>query len=190
MRSAPGLEKLGPLRSSLLLASLFLLPLLSNASSCVEPGSCTPPASDYSRVIDGPKPGQQWNINGGFCGAWSIQQSAKAFGAWVSQDLVRKANRDQSIPHFMHGDAALGYEVVPSNQAYTAEKLKLTFDEFDYTQPAPQAAAWKAFVKGHLVRGEPGKIEALLLLLPPPPLYYTHPNATARFFSPAPLRQW
>ena len=101
MRSAPGLEKLGPLRSSLLLAPLFLLPLLSNASSCVEPGSCTPPASDYSRVIDGPKPGQQWNINGGFCGAWSIQQSAKAFGAWVSQDLVRKANRNSAPPHTM-----------------------------------------------------------------------------------------
>ena len=63
---------------------------------CVSPGICTPPATTFSRVITGPVPGQQWNIAGGFCGAFSLQHAALAFGAWVSQDLVRKANRDQT----------------------------------------------------------------------------------------------
>jgi hypothetical protein len=134
---------------------LSLLLSSSIAHACVEPGTCIPPAAQFSRVIPGPKPGQQWNINGGFCGSWSIQQTAKAFGAWISQDVVRKANRDQPIQHYMHGDEELGYEVVPSNQAYTAQMLKLKFDEFDYTQPSPQSIAWKTWVKSHLVRGEP-----------------------------------
>uniref|UniRef100_A0A7S2F8Z7 Uncharacterized protein n=1 Tax=Octactis speculum TaxID=3111310 RepID=A0A7S2F8Z7_9STRA len=81
--------------------------------------------------------------------------SALAFGAWISQDLVRKANRNQSIPHYMHGDPDLGYEVVPTNIAYTAEMLKLAYDEWDYSEPSPQAAAWKKWTKGHLVKGQP-----------------------------------
>ena len=47
----------------------------------------------------------------------------------------------------------LGYEVMPSNVAYTAEHLKLTYDEWDYNQTAPQAAAFKAWVKGNLAAG-------------------------------------
>ena len=61
-------------------------------TGCVAPGTCTPPAAEHARVIVGPKPGLQWNINGGFCGAFSVQQCALAHGAWISQDLVRKAN--------------------------------------------------------------------------------------------------
>lgn len=72
---------------------------------------------------------QYRNINGGFCGAFSIQQSTLAFGGWISQDLIRKANKDQPGPKFMHGDDELGYEVVPSNVAYTAQHLRLAYDE-------------------------------------------------------------
>jgi len=120
---------------------------------CVSPGICTAPSTAYSRVIRGPAPGQQWNINGGFCGAFSVQQTALAKGAWLSQDLVRKANRDGPGNHDMHGDTTTGYEVMPSNVAYTAKHLKLTYDEFDYTQPTPQAAAYKSFLKSHLSQG-------------------------------------
>lgn len=132
----------------------------SNTSSgvsgtCVSPGICTAPSTKNSLVIAGPKPGQQWNINGGFCGAWSTQQSALAFGAWISQDLVRKANRDQNIAHGMHGDTTVGYEVMPTNVAYTAEHLKLTYDEWDYSQPSPQSAAYKQWLKKHLSQGHP-----------------------------------
>jgi len=104
-------------------------------------------------VMRGPAPGQQWNIDGGFCGAFSIQQTALAKGAWLSQDLVRKANRDGPGNHDMHGDGTNGYEVLPSNVAYTAKQLKLTYDEFDYTQPSPQTAAYKTFLKKNLAQG-------------------------------------
>ena len=91
---------------------------------CVAPGRCTPPSTKFSHVIPGPTPGQQWNINGGFCGAFTIQRAALAFGAWTSQDLVRKANRNSTGLHFMHGDRTLGYEVVPTTVAATARGLK------------------------------------------------------------------
>jgi hypothetical protein len=56
------------------------------------------------------------NINGGFCGAFSLQQAALAHGAWISQDLVRKANADQDgIAHNMHGDPVEGYGSIPQN---------------------------------------------------------------------------
>ena len=76
---------------------------------CVPPGKCTPPFTQFAKVINGPVPGQQWNINGGFCGAFSVQHAALAVGAWISQDLVRKANKDQPGEHHMHGDSTMGY---------------------------------------------------------------------------------
>jgi len=145
--------------------SYVLLPLLlpavatairrADSGECVAPGSCSPPQASHSVVIRGPSPGQQWNYDGGFCGAWSTQQCALAHGVYVSQDLVRKANRESSGPHDMHGNTRLGYEVMPINVAFTAEKLKLDYDEWDYTQPSPQAAGFKAWLKAHLVGGNP-----------------------------------
>ena len=127
----------------------------SAGGSCVAPGTCTPPTdAKYHAQAVGPAPGNQWNINGGFCGAWSTQQNALSVGAWISQDLVRKANRAQTgIAHNMHGDTKLGYEVMPSNVAYTAASLKLSYEEWDYMQPAPQAKAFKVWLKKHLSKG-------------------------------------
>ena len=53
---------------------------LTAQKGCVYPGKCTPPSTTYSKVINGPVPGQQWNINGGFCGAFSTQHGALAVG--------------------------------------------------------------------------------------------------------------
>ena len=121
-----------------------------------------PPAAQHSAVAIGPSPGMQWNLAGGFCGAFSVQQAALSAGAWISQDLVRKANIAQPGPHNMHGSAnaancssdplGCGWEVMPSNVKWTAEHLLLASDEFDYTQPSPQAAAWKKWAKSHLVQ--------------------------------------
>jgi hypothetical protein len=104
----------------------------------------------------------QWNLAGGFCGAFSVQQAALSAGAWISQDLVRKANIGQPGAHNMHGSSnaancsadplGCGWEVMPSNVKWTAEHLRLASDEFDYTQPSPQAAAWKRWAKQHLVK--------------------------------------
>jgi len=139
---------------------IVFMALFTGAASadgeCIAPGTCIPPNMAYSRVMRGPQPSQQWNVNGGFCGAFSIQQGALAHGAWISQDLVRKANGDQDwIEHNMHGDPVLGYEVVPTNVAFTAQQLKLTYDEWDWNATAPQAAAYKTWVKSHLVQGSP-----------------------------------
>lgn len=134
-------------------ACAALLPLL--AAGCVAPGTCTPPATAYARVAVGPQPGQQWNIAGGFCGAFSLQHAALASGAWLSQDLVRKANRGQPGPHHMHGDTTVGFEVMPSNVAYTAAALRLRYDEWDYSAPPPQAPAYLRWLKKHLAAGAP-----------------------------------
>ena len=32
------------------------------------------------------------NTGGGYCGELSIQSTAMAFGAWISQDLIRRAS--------------------------------------------------------------------------------------------------
>jgi hypothetical protein len=123
--------------------------------ACVRPGTCSPPAHANHAIAVGPAPGLQWDFSGGFCGSFSVQQGALSAGAWVSQDLVRKANRGQPGVHNMHGDGTVGYEVMPSNVAWTADHLKLIADEFDYNQPKPQAAAWKKWAKSHLVKAEP-----------------------------------
>ena len=99
----------------------------AGSTACVAPGTCTPPDAQHSAIAIGPKPGLQWDLSGGFCGAFSTQQvsttpypphnlisgdvservrlqSALAAGAWISQDLVRMANIDQPGPHAMHGN--------------------------------------------------------------------------------------
>ena len=128
---------------------------VSAGRGCVYPGTCTPPSTKFSKVVNGPVPGQQWNINGGFCGAFSTQHAALSAGAWVSQDLVRKANRQQPGQHHMHGDKQVGFEVMPSNVAYTATNLRLKYEEWDYMHPIPQAHAFKRWLKKNLVQGHP-----------------------------------
>ena len=92
---------------------------------------------------------------GGYSRAATSQHAALAFGAWVSQDLVRKANRNSAPPHTMHGDSTEGYEEMPTTVADTAKNLKLTYDEWDYTSPTPQAPEYKRWLKRQLARGAP-----------------------------------
>jgi len=132
---------------------------LYSTSDCVYPEICRPPPSKFSQVIP-IRPRMQWNTNGGFCGALSVQVMAMSYGAWISQDLIRKANRGG--PCFGHTSLAKngtsgeeGCEVGPDNYAVTARGLKLAFDVWDYRQPAPQASAWKRWMKSHLAKGEP-----------------------------------
>lgn len=117
---------------------------------CIAPGICKQPSAKHSRVLD-IKPRRQWNVEGGFCGEMSIQASALAFGAWISQDLVRKAS-----PHGEgNGSPGKGYEVLPSNVAETAQNLRLAYNQWDYTQKKPQAPAYKRWLKLHLSQGHP-----------------------------------
>ena len=111
------------------------------------------PPTNLTSTAPPPARRRQWNIAGGFCGAFSLQHAALAFGVWVSQDLVRKANRDQPGPHHMHGDTTVGFEVMPSNVAYTAAHLRLNYVEWDSSQPSPQAPAYKKWLKRNLAGG-------------------------------------
>eukprot|EP01062_Namystynia_karyoxenos_P083164 TRINITY_DN9513_c0_g1_i1.p2 TRINITY_DN9513_c0_g1~~TRINITY_DN9513_c0_g1_i1.p2 ORF type:complete len:380 (+),score=154.50 TRINITY_DN9513_c0_g1_i1:130-1140(+) len=124
--------------------------LPGSGAGCVAPGVCSAPPAKYTRVLP-LRPHQQWNINGGFCGAMSVQLNAMAFGAYISQDLVRKANTHGEG----HGSPAEGYEVLPGNVAETARNLKLTCDEWNYNQTKPQIAGYKRWMKKHLAQGHP-----------------------------------
>merc|ERR1719265_921345 len=74
-------------------------------------------------------------------------------GAWVSEDLIRKANI--GAPCHGHHLPGEGCEVGPENYADTAKGLRLKADVWDYTQPKPQAKAFKRWIKQHLVKGQP-----------------------------------
>ena len=115
---------------------------------CVAPGQCTPPKTKFSTVLP-VRPRQQWNTAGGFCGALSIQTGGLAFGAWLSQDLIRKAN-DFGAGHCKEG---LGCEILPGNIGETANNLKLDFEEWDYNATKPQNPQHKRWMKMHLAAG-------------------------------------
>ena len=119
---------------------------------CCYPGVCIEPPSQFKEVFP-IKPRTQWNSNGGFCGSLSIQVMLLAHGAWVSQDLIRKANIGAEC--FGHGDDQLGCEVGPENYKETAKGLRLQYDVWNYSQPKPQASAFKAWVKAHLAHRSP-----------------------------------
>eukprot|EP00040_Diaphanoeca_grandis_P024980 m.137984 g.137984 ORF g.137984 m.137984 type:complete len:353 (-) comp29965_c0_seq1:60-1118(-) len=133
------------------LTALVALVQSAAASNCIEPGKCTPPATKYSNVLAGITPRQQWNINGGFCGAMSIQTAHLTFGAWISQDLVRKGNNHGTG----HCGAGVGCEVDPTNVGETALNLKLDYEEWDYNSTKPQSARYKQWMKAHLAVGHP-----------------------------------
>ena len=69
--------------------------------SCAPPSVCDQPPASFTR-IQWEHPRVQWNINGGFCGSFSLQTLMMTHGAWVSEDLVRKANIGASC--FGHGN--------------------------------------------------------------------------------------
>lgn len=119
---------------------------------CRSPGICVEPDSKFKNVYP-IKPRMQWNIAGGFCGSLSIQTMLLAKGAWVSEDLVRKANIGAAC--FGHGNDKNGCEVGPENYGETAAGLRLNYDVWNYSQPQPQAAAFKAWIKAHLSVGHP-----------------------------------
>lgn len=131
-----------------------------STAACVYPEICQPPATKYSKVLP-IRPRMQWNTNGGFCGSLSFQVMAMTYGAWLSQDHIRKANiggpcfghTDLTAPDGISGPS--GCEVGPENYGFTAGRLRLAFDEWDWSQPAPQADAFKRWIKSHLARGEP-----------------------------------
>lgn len=136
-----------------LLASASPQPQPNGACSpaCCTPGLCHEPQAEFKNVLP-IKPRQQWNIEGGFCGSISIQTLLMGHGAWVSEDLVRKANIGPNTKCWGHHEPHNGCEVGPENYAVTAAGLRLKYDVWNYSQPQPQSKAFKAWIKSHLVK--------------------------------------
>jgi len=123
--------QIAALTASAAAQDLFLAPDLSADTHCVAPGTCTAPKTKFMKratVI----PRDQWTIAGGFCGSLSIQSIALTYGAWISQDKVRK-----QTPYGGggHGDKTEGYEVLPGNIDAALTNLKLEHSLFDTTLP-------------------------------------------------------
>ena len=128
---------------------------ISIDQKCVYPGTCTPPPTKYSWVAPN-SPRDQWTIEGGFCGSLSIQSIALTKGAFISQDLIRKANIPVGNSCGEHGDNTVGYEVVPQNIAQTLDALSIVYDKFDHENaPLPQAAAYLGWMKQSLANQHP-----------------------------------
>lgn len=121
---------------------------------CVYPGTCSPPSSSDYPYVGGRTelvPRSQWVESGGFCGALSIQSIAMTYGAYISQDIVRKHAPEQSGSH---GDETLGYEISTENILPALEALSLTYDSWDSSSTAlPQGNAYLQWMKKQLVRG-------------------------------------
>lgn len=113
---------------------------------CVSPGTCVPPNSKYSAGRIYATPRKQWVDSGGFCGALSIQTLALSYGAYISQDLIRKAAPEGGG----HGDEEDGYEISPTNIDAACENLSIVHESFDADTPAPQGAAYLSWMKKEL----------------------------------------
>lgn len=91
------------------------------------------------------QPGVQWMRYGGYCGAWSIQRSAMAKGAWISEQQVR----DHAKPGGGNDE-----EILAPNIDDALATLKIKAEGWDYANsPTPQVGAYLKWLKKKLVSG-------------------------------------
>mmetsp|Transcript_186 Transcript_186/g.787 ORF Transcript_186/g.787 Transcript_186/m.787 type:complete len:363 (-) Transcript_186:124-1212(-) len=139
---------------------------------CVYPSVCEPPARAFSRVAP-VSPRQQWISDGGYCGSLSVQTSAMAFGAYFSQDAVRKA----AEPGGGHGDEQNGYEILHTNILGALDKLHIEYEAFDWDNtPVPQSPYLLQFLKKQLSLGHP--VVIFVMCKGDAHQCYDNPNAT------------
>ena len=116
-------------------------------TECVAPGTCTPPSGyAYSRV-QAVAPRHQWEVNGGYCGAMSIQAIAMSMGIWMSQATIRQA----APPGGGHGDPVNGYELLHTNMGAALDTLGFTYDEFNEVT----SENYLPWMKRNLAKGAP-----------------------------------
>ena len=72
-------------------------------------------------------PRNQWTNSGGFCGSLSTQTSALSFGAYLSQDIIRR-NAPKAGGH---GNPLQGYEILHTNIEATLENLHLRYESWE-----------------------------------------------------------
>ena len=134
-------------------AALLLIVSASADELCVTPGSCQPPSPSSGYSFQAGRntaiPRKQWGDSGGFCGAVSIQTIALSYGAYISQDLIRKAAGPGNPPGHGHDDE--GYEILHSNIDGALENLSLSYESWDYENaPKPQGKDYLAWMKAKL----------------------------------------
>lgn len=119
---------------------------------CEYPGRCSPPKSTLFSVVSAVSPRRQWDSDGGYAGALTVQAIALNYGVWISQSLVRKAASEGGG----HGDAKAGWEILHTNLGSALDKLHFTWEAYDSsTSPTPQGASYLPWLKGHLGDGSP-----------------------------------
>jgi hypothetical protein len=84
----------------------------------------------------------QWVHDGGYCGACSIQSIALYFGAYISQDMVRKSVGDNEI--------LFGFNLTDALDA-----LGFEYEQWNESDPQPQYEAFLVWNKYHLSNHSP-----------------------------------
>ena len=96
--------------------------------------------SGPSAQLDIP-PRQQWENDSGYCGETSIQAIGLYYGAWISQQVARRA--------------AGGELLIGVNDESALRALHLAHTTWDSDAPSPQFESFVAWVKSHLEQRVP-----------------------------------
>lgn len=103
--------------------------------------SCSSPDFYSSKLLAIP-PRLQWDDNNGYCGETSIQTLALYYGAWISQKTIRDIGG---------GEILLGDNMEP-----VLTTLGFDYESWDNNKESPQFENFMAWLKGHLLKGNPG----------------------------------
>lgn len=102
---------------------------------------------DTSVMLDIPWQ-HQWLNDGGYCGETAIKDAALLYGTYISQEVARE---------YGGGEVIVGCEVdAPyGNASAVYDKLKLTYDRWNYNSGTPQYKKFLNWTKWHLNEGHP-----------------------------------
>lgn len=84
----------------------------------------------------------QWDNNGGYCGASTIQQIALNYGTYISQDLCRQTIGNEEILLGINSDNVL-------------DKLSFVYDNWNSINFIPQSKRYTRWIKGHINNNSP-----------------------------------
>jgi len=104
------------------------------------PEVCHPPTSKYHYVFPIPAR-QQWKDRDGYCGSLSAQTAALGWGAWISQDQVRKSIGD--------------HEIGPRNMENALKALKWNYEKWNTAASRPQWKNYLVWMKNHIANRHP-----------------------------------
>lgn len=123
---------------------VFALLSLGIADDCGHsydsPEVCHPPSAQYSFKFPIPAR-KQWPDRDGYCGSLSAQTAALGWGAWISQDQVRKSIGD--------------HEVGPSNMESALRALKWNYEKWNTGAQRPQWKKYLVWMKNHIGNRHP-----------------------------------